>query len=144
MHPTQIDVVQSTFARVEELELEPALIFYEELFAATPHLRPLFSADMKKQHRMFIMALAYCVGSLHQLDAIRPRLEQLAIRHVGYGVLPEHYDVMRGPLLRMLRKVLGDDFTPEVENSWSEAYATISRIMLETTERHMLPARKTG
>lgn len=144
MHQTQIDLVQNTFARVEALELEPARIFYDEMFAAQPHLRPLFSADMRNQHRMFIMALAYCVGSLHQLDAIRPRLEQLAVRHVEYGALPEHYDVMRDALLRMLKHVLGADFTIEVEASWSAAFEILSGVMMEAAQRHMSPARRAG
>lgn len=144
MDSNQIAIVQKTFERVEELELEPSRIFYEELFAAAPHLRHLFSTDMSKQYRMFIMAVAYCVGSLQQPQEIRERLEHLAIRHVGYGALPEHYAVVRQALLRMLGKVLEEDFTPEVEAAWSEAYALLSGVMLAAAARHMIPTRKAG
>ena len=142
MDSNQVAIVQKTFERVEELELEPSRIFYEELFAAAPHLRPLFSADMNKQYGMFIMAVPYCVGSLQQPEAIQARLEQLAIRHVGYGALPEHYTVVGGALQRMLVRVLGEDFTPDVAEAWSEAYAHLSGVMLAAVERHTMPVRK--
>lgn len=144
MQSKHILIVQSTFERVEELELEPSRIFYDALFDAAPHLRPLFSSDMSKQYRMFIMAVAYCVGSLQQPDEIQERLEQLAIRHVGYGALPEHYAVAGGALLHMLATVLEDDYTPDVAEAWSAAYAHLSGVMLAAAARHMIPVRKAG
>jgi|JI10StandDraft_1071094.scaffolds.fasta_scaffold1585121_1 hemoglobin-like flavoprotein len=142
MDSNQIAIVQKTFERVEEQELEPSRIFYEELFAASPHLRPLFSSDMSKQYRMFIMAVAYCVGALQQPEAIQERLEQLAIRHVGYGALPEHYAVVGRALMRMLAKVLEEDFTPDAVEAWSAAYAHLSGVMLAAAAHHRMPARK--
>jgi len=144
MQPADIALVQSTFERVEELELEASGIFYEELFVAAPHLRPLFPTDMDKQYRMFIMAVAYCVGSLHQLDAIRGNLEKLAVRHVDYGALPEHYEIVGGALMRMLARVLGNDFTPEAKVGWSQAYQNISSVMLDAAAQHTIWVRKAG
>lgn len=142
MDSNQIAIVQKTFERVEEQELEPSRIFYEALFAAAPHLRPLFSTDMNKQYRMFIMAVAYCVGSLQQPEAIQERLEQLAIRHVAYGALPEHYAVVGHALMLMLARVLEEDFSPDAEEAWSAAYAHLSGIMLAAAERNTTPVRK--
>lgn len=144
MDSNQIAIVQKTFERVEELELEPSRIFYEELFDAAPHLRWLFSSDMSHQYRMFIMAVAYCVGSLQQPEAIQKRLEHLAVRHVSYGALPEHYTVVGGALMRMLAKVLDEDFTPDVAEAWSQAYAHLSGVMLAAAARHASQLRKAG
>jgi hemoglobin-like flavoprotein len=137
-----IAIVQKTFERVEEQELAPSVVFYEELFAAAPHLRQLFSTDMTKQYRMFIMAVAYCVGSLQQPEAIQERLEQLAIRHIGYGALPEHFALIGRALQRMLAKVLNEDFTPDAMEAWSAAYARLSEVMLAAAAQHTLPVRK--
>jgi hemoglobin-like flavoprotein len=86
---------------------------------------------------MFIMAVAYCVGSLHQFDAIRGNLEKLAVRHVDYGALPEHYEIVGGALMRMLARVLGDDFTPEAKGGWSQAYQNLSSVMLDAAAQHL-------
>ncbi len=142
MDSNQIAIVQKTFERVEEQELEPSRLFYDELFAAAPHLRQLFSTDMTKQYRMFIMAVAYCVGSLQQPEAIQERLEQLAIRHVGYGALPEHYAVVGSALMCMLARVLEEDFTPDAVEAWSAAYAHLSGVMLAAAARHTMPVLK--
>jgi hemoglobin-like flavoprotein len=142
MDSNQVAIVQKTFERVEELELEPSRVFYDEMFAAAPYLRPMFSSDMIKQYRMFNMAVAYCVGSLQQPDAIKDRLEQLAIHHVDYGALPEHYAIVGSALQRMLARVLGEDFTPDVAEAWSEAFAQMSGVMRAAAARHAIPVRK--
>lgn len=144
MKPELFDAVQTTFARIEALEQEPSRVFYEELFLIAPQLRHMFAMDMDRQYRMFIMALAYCVGSLHQMESIRDNLEKLAIRHVGYGAREEHYDLIGRALMRMLTRVLKEDFTPDAREGWTRAYEIISGVMLHAARNCAAPARKAG
>jgi hypothetical protein len=58
-------------------------------------------------------------------------LKKLAVRHVGYGVKPEHYTYMGNALLRTLEKGLGEDFTPDLRKAWVAAFQTLTAIMKE-------------
>ena len=56
-------------------------------------------------------------------------IEDLGRRHVGYGVKDEHYDTVGQALLWTLATGLGDAFTPETEQAWTEAYTLLATVM---------------
>lgn len=47
-----------------------------------------------------------------------PMLQQLGMRHVGYGLKPEYFDLAGKILIEVLVEWLGEGFTKEVENAW--------------------------
>jgi len=55
----------------------------------------------------------------------------LGKRHAGYGVKPAHFPIVGAALLNTLQKGLGDEFTPELRQAWTEAYAALSGMMKE-------------
>ena len=69
-------------------------------------------------------------STLDKLDTILPAASALAKRHVAYGTAPEHYPVVGGALLWTLEKGLGESWTPEVADAWTEAYSTLSGFMI--------------
>jgi hemoglobin-like flavoprotein len=52
--------------------------FYSRLFAAAPAVKPLFPVDMHRQKTMLLGALVLLRKSLRDLDAIVPKLRDLA------------------------------------------------------------------
>jgi len=131
MNDDQITLVQSSFAKVKPIADTAAEIFYADLFATAPEVKPYFAnADMAEQGKKLMMTLGVVVNGLRDLDAIVPVAQQLAIRHVDYGVQPEDYDKVGAALLRTLGKGLGDDFTPETHAAWATAYGTLSGVMI--------------
>jgi nitric oxide dioxygenase len=46
-------------------------------------------------------------------------------------VTPEHYDYVGEALLFTLGKGLGDDFTPETKDAWTETYGILSSVMID-------------
>jgi len=56
-------------------------------------------------------------------------VQDLAIKHVDYGVKPEHYTLVGNALLRTLKKGLGAQYTNEVRDAWVEAFRMLARIM---------------
>lgn len=50
----------------------------------------------------------------------------LGRRHVVYGVTPAMYAYMGEALLFTLEKLLGEDFTPEVQEAWEIVYNELS------------------
>ena len=53
-----------------------------------------------------------------------------AKRHVEYGAKPAHYPVVGEALLWTLEKGLGDSWTPQVAEAWTQAYTTLSGFMI--------------
>jgi hemoglobin-like flavoprotein len=48
-----------------------------------------------------------------------------------YGVLPQHYPMVRNSLLKSLESFLDEDWTVEMEQAWIEAYTAVTQLMLE-------------
>jgi hemoglobin-like flavoprotein len=129
MTPTQIQLVQSTWAKVVPIKDAAAEIFYGKLFEMDPALKPLFKGDMKAQGTKLMSMINTAVNGLTRLDQIVPAVESLGKRHVGYGVKDEHYDTVAGALLYTLEKGLGPAFTQDVKQSWTEAYMLLAGVM---------------
>jgi len=130
MTADEIALVRDSFAKVAPIAETAAGLFYGRLFETTPEVKPLFRGDMKEQGRKLMATLAVVVKGLDNLPAIVPVAEALARRHVDYGVLPEHYASVGVALLWTLGQGLGEAFTPEVEAAWTQAYTTLSGVMV--------------
>lgn len=136
MTPEQIDLVQSSWAKVAPIADQAADIFYGHLFENNPGVRALFPDDMSGQKKALMGMLAVAVNGLSKLDTILPAVQDLGPRHVKYGTKAEHYPVVGGSLLYTLGAGLGDDFTPEVEEAWTVAYNTLASVMIEAAEAY--------
>jgi hemoglobin-like flavoprotein len=130
MTPSQIKLVQDSFARVTPISDQAAIMFYDRLFEVAPQVRVLFPDDISEQRRKLMATLAVVVRGLSDLPSILPAASALAKRHVGYGAVAEHYPVVGGALLWTLEKGLGDGWTPEVAEAWTAAYGTLSGYMI--------------
>jgi nitric oxide dioxygenase len=60
-----------------------------------------------------------------------PRLQALGRRHVRYGALPVHYDVVGQLLLEALRQVGGEYWLDEYDRAWTRAYTFAASVMLD-------------
>ena len=130
MNPSQVKLVQESFAKVAPISEKAAIIFYDRLFEVAPSVKAMFPADMTEQRKKLMGTLAVVVNRLSNLESILPAASALATRHVGYGAKPEHYPVVGGALLWTLEKGLGDAWTPEVAAAWTAAYGTLSGFMI--------------
>ena len=99
MKTYQVTLVQKSFEKVSTLGLKVSEIFYAELFAIDPSLRTMFKGDMQEQHKKLLSALALVVRSLHAPEKILGAVEKLAVKHVDYGVKPEHYTYVGNALV---------------------------------------------
>ena len=130
MEDKDITLVQDSFAKVVPIADTAAELFYADLFETAPIVKPMFAnSDMADQGAKLMTTIGVVVKGLRDLPKIVPIAEKLAVDHVDFGVKPEHYDAVGASLLRTLKKGLGDDFTPEVETAWSNAYGTLSSVM---------------
>jgi hemoglobin-like flavoprotein len=130
MTPDQVQLVQQSFAKVAPISETAAVLFYDRLFDIAPKVRAMFPTDMTEQRRKLMATLAVVVNGLGNLESVLPAASALAKRHVSYGARAEHYPVVGAALLWTLEKGLGDGWTPEIAEAWTEAYGTLSGFMI--------------
>ena len=130
MTPHEIELVQSSFAKVEPIADTAAQLFYARLFEIAPSVKPLFHDDMAEQRRKLMAALGVVVKGLTNLEAVVPVAQALAVRHVAYGVKAADYAPVGEALLWTLQQGLGEAYTPEVATAWTTAYQTLSGVMI--------------
>jgi hemoglobin-like flavoprotein len=129
MTPEDKKLVQDSFAKVAPIAEQAAALFYQNLFAKDPSLKPLFKGDMAEQGKKLMKMIATAVNGLDQLDAIVPAVQDLGRRHVAYGVKPQHYDTVGAALIQTLAQGLGAAFTPEVKDAWTTVYGVLADTM---------------
>lgn len=129
MNPEKIELVQSTWAKVAPAADQVAVLFYGRLFEIAPEVKPMFQGDMAEQGKKLMQMLAVAVNGLPKLDAIVGAVQEMGVRHTGYGVEPQHYDSVGAALLWTLEQGLGEDYTTEVADAWTETYVTLSTVM---------------
>ncbi len=131
MDAMQIRLVQDSFKSVAPIADEAAALFYGRLFELDPQLRKLFKTDMPEQGRKLMTMIGMAVRGLDNMAMLGPVVENLGRRHVGYGVMPAHFDTVGAALLWTLKQGLGPAFTPEVESAWAQTYALLANTMKE-------------
>ena len=134
MTPRQVQLVQSSFARIEPIKDQAAALFYRRLFELDPGLRPLFRRDMTAQRAKLMAALGAVVGSLDRLENVLPLVRGLGRRHAAYGARPDHYATLGQALIWTLAQALGAAFTREARRAWTDAYGHLAWAMIAAAE----------
>lgn len=134
MNSRQIQLVQASFAKVAPIADTAADLFYTRLFELDPSLSRLFRGDRSEQGKKLMQMIGAAVRGLNDLDKLVPVVQQLGVRHLGYGVEDQHYDTVGSALLWTLEKGLGADFTSEVREAWTTVYGVLAKTMKEAGE----------
>lgn len=130
MNAQQIRLIRDSWYHVLQDTDSLAAVFYDRLFTIDPALRPLFAhTTIEAQERKLTQALALVVAGLDRLDTLLPVIEDMGRRHVGYGVKDDHYILVGRALLWALGQSLGEAFTGELCDAWTDAYTTIAGAM---------------
>lgn len=134
MNDHTIQLVRDSFDLVEPIASQAAALFYANLFAADPSVKPLFRGDMIKQGERLMTMIGAAVAKLDEPEVLIPVLQGLGQRHAGYGVRDAHYDSVGVALLKTLRQGLGVAFTDDVEEAWIAVYGAIATTMKEAAK----------
>ena len=110
------------------------LAFYNTLFEMAPELKQMFKSDTAHQATKFTSMLSYLVLKLNRVNEMRAEMTRLAAIHNSHGVQPRHYLVVGEALLATLKKRLGAHFDAETGDAWQQAFAVISKLMIEAQQ----------
>lgn len=133
---TQLAIVKDTWAR----KIQPDLrntgdMFYLRLFELDPSLKELFKGNITEQSQKFMHMMQTLMDSMDKMEDLVPVLENMGIRHVGYGVQDEDYEVFSQALMWMLAQKMGGEFTDDVRDAWQTTYNVLVDKMKKDAER---------
>ena len=128
---TEKELVQKTFATIEPIADDAAVLFYRRLFEIDPSLERMFLGDMTEQRRKLMQMLTAAVKGLDRLDQLVPVVQALGRRHATYGVVDTHYETVGAALLWTLEQGLGAAFTADVRSAWATVYGLLATTMKE-------------
>jgi nitric oxide dioxygenase len=113
--------------------------FYKTLLSENPSVRPLFnqahqaSGDQPRALANGVLMYARHIDQLEQLGGL---VSQIVNKHVALNILPEHYPIVGGCLLRAIREVLGAEIaTDAVIAAWAAAYQQLADILIGLEEK---------
>ena len=75
------------------------------------------------------MVYAYA-ANIDNLDSLQKGIEKVARMHVSVKILPKHYPWVGEALLGAIKEVLGEAATPEIMDSWEEAYGFLAKVFI--------------
>ena len=128
--PQQIELVTNSWEQVLPIKETAADLFYNKLFELDPALRPLFKDDIKVQGERLMNMIDVAVKALNRLEDVVPAVQAMGRRHKDYGVKESHYDTVAGALLWTLEQGLGEAFTAEVKDAWTQVYTVLATTMI--------------
>ena len=130
MTPDAIQQIRTSYAEVFARPRQLASRFYEELFAASPKLRPLFPGDLGSLQGHFEAAIGLVVRNLEDMATLRESLRDLGAQHVHWGARPEDYLVAREALIAAIRAGSAT-WDAALEGRWRDAITAIIVPMLQ-------------
>ncbi|MCJ7840821.1 NO-inducible flavohemoprotein [Lederbergia sp. NSJ-179] len=129
-----IDIVKSTAPILGTQGVSITSVFYKNMFTHHPELLNIFNHANQSQGRQqtALANMVYAAAkNIDQLETILPAVKQVAFKHRGLGVKPEHYPIVGKHLLLAIKEVLGDAATDEVIEAWGEAYGVIAQVFID-------------
>lgn len=126
----QIELIQTSFDRLNTNMKVQSEFFYSALFRHAPQFKPMFRDDIAGQGMRFMSTLAVILKNLSAPEAILDKYIELGESHARMGIKAEDFKPMEEALMDTLRNELGDDFTAEMEAAWRTAYEDFSSLMV--------------
>ena len=128
-----IPAMRASFGKAAATGDEAPLYFYSHLFLSHPETRALFPVSMAHQRDRLFRALGDVMARVDDLDALVPMLEQLGRDHRKFGTVAEHYPAVGASLIATL-KHFDDQWNPDLERSWAEAYDLVAAVMIKAAD----------
>lgn len=124
-------LLRESFETAVEKEGLVTTRFYELLFTRYPQAQRLFGRNAaENQQKMLQESLVAVLDHLDDSDWLTETLGAMGAKHVDYEVTPEMYPWVGECLIAALAESLGESWTDEHTQAWTEAYGAVSSLML--------------
>ncbi|KAL3699689.1 hypothetical protein R1sor_017711 [Riccia sorocarpa] len=148
--PEQSQLVTESWQMLKDNAAQHSFTFFSKIFEIAPPAKQLFSflrenpdapldkIPKLKAHALNVWKLtgdsAVMLGKVGAIDALHPKLKELGKKHVGYGVVTPHFQVVKTAFLETISSVLPEDWSSEKKEAtkaaWSEAFDELAQVMV--------------
>lgn len=129
MTPTQIALVQDSFADLSAAGPAFAQTFHARLFQLDASLRSVFQGDSGAPRDRLMRMLRVAVRHLGEPELLAAALRKIGERHRGHGMRRYDFDTFAQTLDDCLRARLGERFDAVLQAAWRDAFELIAREM---------------
>jgi NAD(P)H-flavin reductase/hemoglobin-like flavoprotein len=133
-------LLKESWTLVEEQQERLAGYFYARIFLKQPAIREMFPVTMDVQRARLLGAIVTAVQAVDDPERFDDYLRSLGRDHRKFNVMAEQYEVVGAALIESLRAFARDQWTPEYDQAWRDAYDVIARKMLAGAESDCNPA----
>lgn len=146
------NLVVNSWRLVEPIAGTASDLFYRRLFELRPDYRELFPNDMAPQKKKLVGMLGFIVKALDwglsewQEDVPKEQDLFLVVLALGrrhgdlYRIPDESYPVVGEALLWALDYGLGEAFSEDLRDAWTQVYGTLSSLMMMGTKGELAAA----
>lgn len=150
-----VEAIAQSWGEVKAFGAERAgIILFKRLFIAAPETFLMFSdfkdipnweesREFKHHCRIVMNIVGTAVSLLKDPESLDGTLEYLGLKHEGFAITQQHFDILGVELIHTLREALGPKLTPGVEQAWTQMYTYIADIIVKGM-RHMETITKTA
>ncbi|MET6757175.1 NO-inducible flavohemoprotein [Pseudoalteromonas sp. NCIMB_1079] len=128
-----IEIVKNTVPLLAQAGTVVTDHFYKRLFSHNPELKNIFNManqDTGRQQFALFNALAAYAQNIDNLAVLKEALTRINHKHTSLNILPEHYPIVGAHLIGTLKELIPEQFTPDVEYAWREAYGVLADICI--------------
>ena len=115
-----LELIADNFHLISDKTHNIAAVFYERFFGKHPELEDLFTNSPAPQQQMLNETLTSVIDHLEDADWVKSNMEALGLRHQGYEVTDEMYDMWIDALVETLQQLSGDAWSEHLERVWRE------------------------
>ncbi|MDP6978456.1 MAG: globin domain-containing protein [Myxococcota bacterium] len=129
--PVDADLIRNSFEYLTQHEVELCHKVYALLFDADPELEDLFTArHSAASSQMVRESLVYAFDYVDGATWVPINMSSLGSKHVEYEVVEAMYEQFIDAMLTAMSELSGDQWSPELENSWRELLRYLAELMV--------------
>lgn len=129
----QVKIIKSTVPVLKKHGTDVTELFYKNVLEEHPDLNNVFNQTNQVNHHQagaLAGALYAYAAHIDDLGVLSPTMERISQKHASLYIQPEHYAVVGEGLLRAFGNVLGEAFTPAIQDAWNSAYWQLANLMI--------------
>jgi len=136
MTPQQITLVKNSWRSFRQVEPNTVGdVFYTHLMHKNPSLKSIFKYSLERRSKLLFDFLSTIITRLDKINDLEDDIRLVAATYAGYGILPQHYEMIRTALLWTLEKGLENDWTPDVADAWLTGSMEVMHIMKSSMDK---------
>ena len=119
MTPQQITLIKQSWRSFRQVD--PTILgdlFYSYLIKENPSVKSIFKYSLQKQSKLLMDFMNNIIVHLEKIDEMKSDFKEMSKLYAEYGILPQHYHLIKDALLWTMQQGLNNDWNKEVENAW--------------------------